>query len=352
MARTNTVRTSSVGAGPVAPRGGTTTRVSWGGIFAGGVVAVALMILFTTFGIGIGASILDPQYDANPGAGLATGSAVYLVVTQLIALGAGGFVAARLAGIPRPVTSALHGAAVWSVATIFLAFAAISGAGTVFGVASTALSSTASAVGSAGEAIVPDDLSLPDPGALASRISLDALPDEVRASLQEQGITEENIRQEASEAFRNVFSQAEQEEALSEARATLGDILQSPGDAGEDITAFFDGLIGGENAVLSAEDRDEALAVMERRLGVTPEEAESIVQSVETGIESTVADARAAIESAQQQAVEAAQAASDAVASVALLLSLASLLGLAAACGGAFAGKPDSMVGDRLDDHV
>ncbi|MGR3384227.1 hypothetical protein [Roseovarius indicus] len=52
------------------------------------------------------------------------------------------------------------------------------------------------------------------------------------------------------------------------------------------------------------------------------------------------------------QAVEAAQAASDAISTAALLLSLAALLGLAAAIGAAFAGKPESMIGDRLDDHV
>jgi hypothetical protein len=32
-------------------------------------------------------------------------------------------------------------------------------------------------------------------------------------------------------------------------------------------------------------------------------------------------------------------------------LSFASLLGLAAAMAGAFAGKPDGLLGNRLDDH-
>ena len=139
---------------------------------------------------------------------------------------------------------------------------------------------------------------------------------------------------------------------MAEARETLGDILQSPGDAGADISAFFDTLVGGENAIVSEEDRQQALAVLERRLGITPEEAEGVVQSIENNVQATLDEARAAIEEAQQQAVEAAQAASEAISITALLLSLASLLGLLAACGGAFAGKPDSMVGDRIDDHV
>ncbi|MGB3555719.1 MAG: hypothetical protein WBA25_13885, partial [Jannaschia sp.] len=206
MTMTDPYRASAVGSTVSA-----VNRVSWGAIFAGGAVAVALMILFTTFGIGIGAAVLDPQYDPDPGSGLGIGSGLYLIVTQLIALGAGGFIAARLAGIPRPVTSALHGAAVWAIATIFLAWAAVTGTGVMFGAASTVIGSTAGAVGKAGEAVIPNDISLPDPSQLAGSFSLDALPDELQASLRERGITDENIRQEATAAFRNVFSQQEQE---------------------------------------------------------------------------------------------------------------------------------------------
>lgn len=326
--------------------------VSWRAIFAGAVVAVALMILFTTFGMGIGAAVLDPQYEQNPGSGLGIGSGIYLIVTQLIALGAGGYIAARLAGIPRPITSILHGAAVWAIATIFIAWAAIMGTGTMFGAASTIIGNTASSAGSVGQAVVPDDLSLPDPSQLAGSVSLDALPDELQAILREKGITDANIQQEATEAFRNVFRAQEQEAAMTEARQTLGDMLKTPGDIGEDLTAFFDDLVGGENAIVSEEDRQEAMAVLERRLDISPGEAEGIIQSVQDGVENIVDKAQAAVEQARSQALEAAQKTSDAISATALLLSLASLLGLVAACGGAFGGKPESMVGDRVDDHV
>ncbi|WP_339644518.1 hypothetical protein [Jannaschia helgolandensis] len=342
-----------VTAPPVAaPATGTVRRVSWGAIIAGSVVSVALMILFTTFGIGIGAAIVDPLYDRNPVEGVGIGSGIYMVITQLIALGVGGYVAARLAGIPRPITSVLHGAAVWSVATIFLAWAAVTGGGMIFGATSSIISGTVNAAANVGEAVVPDDLSMPNIGEIAGSISLDALPQDVQDRLAEAGITEANIREEATIAFRNVFSQQEQQAAMSEARDTLNDILRSPGDAGADIAAFFDRLVEGPNAIISDEDRQEAIAVMERRLGVTPEDAQQIVQSVEDGALTALDEAEAAVEAVQTQTVEAAQAASDALSAAALLLSLASILGLAAAAGGAFAGKPNSLIGDRLDDHV
>lgn len=339
---------------PVRPQaaGASTNPVSWGAIFAGSAVAVALMILFTTFGVGIGASIIDPQYDQNPGAGMGMGSGIYLIVTQLIALAAGGYIAARLAGIPRPVTAMLHGAAVWAIATIFLAWAAVMGGGAMFGAASTIIGSTATAVGSVGKAVVPDNLSLPDPSQLANAISIDQLPEELQTTLRQKGITDANLRQEAKAAFRDVFSQQEQDASMATARQTLGDMLQSPGDIGADLSTFFDRLVGGENAIISEEDRQQAMTVLQQRLGITPEEAEGIVQSVQDGVQQSIEQAKAAVEAARTKAVEAAQAASDAIGAAALLLSLASLLGLAAACCGAFGGKPESVIGDRVSDHV
>lgn len=328
------------------------SRVSWGSILVGCVVSVALMIVFTIFGIGIGAAVLDPLYDQNPGAGLGTGSGIYLIVTQLIALGVGGYVAARLAGVPRTIASVLHGAAVWAIATIILAWSAVAGGGAMFGAASTVLDRSASVVGSIGRAVVPERIGLPDLSRLTRAMSIDQLPPEIQETLRERGITEQDLRREATLAFRNVFSQEEQSAVISEARTTLDDILQSPRDAGSDLGAFFDRLVEGPDAILSQEDIEEAQATMERRLGITPQEAEQIAQSVREGVQNAITQARTAIEEARTQAVEAAQTASEAVSTAALLLTLASVLGLLAAAGGAFAGRPATLIGDRVTDHV
>jgi hypothetical protein len=222
----------------------------------------------------------------------------------------------------------------------------------MFGAASTIVGTSASAASSMGKVVIPDNFSLPNPSQLAEAISIDALPEELQTTLREKGITDSNIQQEAKAAFRDVFSQQEQDAAMAQARQTLGDMLQTPGDIGADLSAFFDRLVGGDDAIVSEEDRQEAMAVLAGRLDITPEEAQGIVQSVEDGVQQSVDQAKAAVEAARTQAVETAQAASDAIGTAALLLSLASLLGLAAACGGAFGGKPNSMIGDRADDHA
>lgn len=114
----------------------------------------------------------------------------------------------------------------------------------------------------------------------------------------------------------------------------------------------IDSLSSGPNAVFSAEDRQEVLTVLQQRLGLTAEEVEQIVQTVEERFTAAVEQMRETLNQIQQQAAQAAQAASSAISSAAFYLTLASLFRIVAAAGGAFAGKPDGMLGDRLDDRI
>lgn len=327
-------------------------RVSWGAILAGVAIALGLMVFFTTLGIGFGAASIDPLYNEDAPGGLGTGSAIYIVITQLISLFVGGWVASRLAGVPREPTSLIHGAAVWALSTLILAYLAISGAGAAFGAATTVLKNSAQAAISAGQAVIPDDLSLPSPTDIAAGISIDDLPPEVQTALRRQGITADNIRAEAQEAFRNVISREEQQNAVQAVQGAAVDAIRSPGDIPQDVNQLIDRLFGGPDAVLSEEDRQEALNVIQRRFGITPQEAEQFLVSIEQRAQQAVDQVENALAEARQTALEAADAAADAVRNAAFLLSLASILGLAAALGGAHVGRPEDMVGDRVGDHV
>lgn len=326
-------------------------RVSWGAIFVGTVVAMALMVFFSTLGLAIGAAMVDPLYESDPFVGLGVGSGVYLVVTQLISLAIGGFAAARLAGVPRPVTSLLHGAAVWAVSTVFVAWAAIAGGGAIFGAVSPVVSGAASGVANVVQAAMPEDFSFPDLSEVASRISVDDLPPEMQQTLEDNGITLDQLRREIGGAFGDVVSDQERQRAMNILRATMADALRSPGDIGSVIDDALASLFTGPDAVFSQDDRQEVLTTLQSRLGLSQEETEQIVQSLETRIEAAIEDLRQTMNQIQQQALEVAQTASSVLAATGAWLTVASLLGLAAAMGGAFAGKPDGFLGDRLDDY-
>jgi hypothetical protein len=329
-------------------RGG---RSAWGAIFAGSVIGLAMFAMLSLLGLGLG--LTGIEVDANdPLGAVPIASPVWIFVSQIVALGAGGYVAGRLAGVLHANGTILHGAAVWALSTLAAGWLVVSAgaglfnmAGSAISVVGSAVSSTASATGSAVQAAIPDDINLPE--LAVSQVGLEDLPDSVAARLRDNGMTPSNFREEAREAFRSVISRSEQARARDAISRTAMDVLQSPLDVKSQISQLSDTLIGGEDAVLSKEDRDEAIRVMERRVGLSRQEAATYVDQVQAQLEKARAEAQAAIDQAEQAideaqatAIDAADQAADAAATAALLAALASLIGLFAAAGGAYLGRP------------
>ncbi|TFL19428.1 hypothetical protein [Jannaschia formosa] len=312
-------------------------RTSWGAILAGSVFALGLYVLLSLVGLALGFSLVEPD-QATPMNGSLTTTTVWLFVSQLVALGIGGYAAGRLAGVLRPMGSMLHGAVVWALTTLVALYMATSAAMGIANIAGSAVSSVASGATSAVEAAIPEDFDLPDLSIGA--LSMDDLPDGVRQTLRENGLTPETFQAEAREAFRTVLSQQEQQRIASQATETATEIVTSPGSAGQDIEDFIDSTFG-RGAILGEEDRQEALVVLQDRFDLSERDAESFLTYVQTRAETVQEEAEAALAEARTQAIEAADAAADATANAAWLAALASLAGLIAAAGGAYLGRPN-----------
>ena len=69
-------------------------KVSWGGIWAGVLTVMGILLFLTTLGLAIGISAVDPgQTDAGA---VGTGAAIWSGLSLLIALFVGGMAATRL----------------------------------------------------------------------------------------------------------------------------------------------------------------------------------------------------------------------------------------------------------------
>lgn len=303
-------------------------------IIAGTIVALGLMVLFTLLGVAIGVASLEAIGD-----GLGIGAAIYIVLTQLVSLGAGGFAAARFMLPPRASVAALAGAAVWALTTLIVAFGGVN-AGTSAISSSTALvAQTGKSTASLVEAITPDDISLPDISEIAGSVSMADLPPELQRALENARVTPSQLRSEAREAFRNVISEQEMSRARSLLSATLADIVARPGTFAEEMNGLLDQLVGGENAVLNEQDLVQARNTLQARLGITPNESRQLVDTVQESFDSAVETVRQTAAEMQERLVAAADEVQDAAASAALWLFIASLLGLAAAAGAGLFGR-------------
>ena len=298
MAFSGTASGDAVGAttvGTGAPVGIEPRRVSWGAILTGVVVALAAQVLLAMLGAGIGLASLEPtQVGDNPAAsGMGIGAAVWWALSGILAAGAGGWVAARLAGVPSRQIGLLHGLAVWAVATLVVLYLLSSTATALVGGAFNVVGRTLSGVGGAA-------------GSAASSVAeqfgnpLQALQDEIRGA-----------------AGPNTDPAA----AGRQLAAAMGRVLTSEGDAANQA-------------------RQSAVEVLTRQ-GVAPDEAQRRVQAWEQRYRETRDQAAA-------QAREAADAAADGASTAAFYGFVALLLG---AIAGALAGRAGAPGAGRRRHH-
>lgn len=109
-------------------------RVSWGAVFSGVAVAMAVQFILNLLGLGVGAtSLYGTDAQTMSTATLSSSALLWWACSGIIAAGIGGFVAGRLAGDPRESTAGWHGVTAWAVSSIFAILLVIGGAGALVG---------------------------------------------------------------------------------------------------------------------------------------------------------------------------------------------------------------------------
>jgi hypothetical protein len=270
------------------------SRISWGAIIAGAVVAVTIGLMLNALGAGIGATTVDAAARDTPSASsLGIGAGIWLLVSNLIGLAVGGYVAARLSGTSDNTDGTLHGLAVWG--TTFLISAVLLG-NLVSGIASTAatgasnlVSGVASGASSAVSAVGQQAASRVDTGTLQN--ATQGLVDRVQGALSGGG-TPANMTPDQRKAEIGT---------LVTRRVTDGQLPQA--------------------------DRDRLTQLVAAEYGINPQDAQQRVQQAE---QQAVEAARQAEETARRAADTAASGAAKAafaVFGVMLLGAIASVLG-------------------------
>lgn len=122
-------------------------QISWPAIFAGALVAIGIQLLLALLGIGIGAGAVDPQEEQNPMAGIGTGALIWWILSFLISLFAGGWVAGRLTGTRNRFNDLVHGVLTWVIFVLINLWLLTSAAGSLIRAASGVLGSTVSMLG-------------------------------------------------------------------------------------------------------------------------------------------------------------------------------------------------------------
>ncbi len=107
-------------------------RISWGAVIAGTIIAIFIHLTLSLLGVGIGASTASGGNGVD-GGNLALGSAIWYIVSMLLSLFAGGWVAGRLAKDKHTSESVIHGLLVTGLMIILTFYLLSNAVGNILG---------------------------------------------------------------------------------------------------------------------------------------------------------------------------------------------------------------------------
>ncbi|MGB3626902.1 MAG: hypothetical protein WA989_13800 [Henriciella sp.] len=312
---------------------------SWSAALAGFVCALALQGLFSLFGIGWGFDTIDPASESSPFGGLALGAGLYWLITSLLSVFAGGYVAAQVSGRPHMLPAVLHGITVWALATL-VSFWAIT----------AALSSTARATASAAEQIGQGGAA-----AIGAVADADLMPEgttdmvaqELDQAIDNRERVMEDIRTEVRDLYREVVSPQERQRVEAIAEDVASDVMRTPGDFSSDISLGLDRMFGS-NAPLSAQDRAELEAALGERFDISEQQARRIAERWETRWQEANERVEELYRESKEAVLQASEEVAETSADAAFALAIASFLGLLAAAAGGLVGTPSA----RRDEEI
>lgn len=274
-------------------------RISWGAVFAGGLISLTVYLILSVLGTAIGATALDPLGDAHPLAGFGTGTGVWLTLTTLLSIFAGAYMAGRSA----PDQGALHGVLTWSLTTLAAVWLLATLATGLAGAAANTVGKGLSLAGQGVAAAAPHVAAGVKEQLRANGIDLDwdHLKGELDAALRQTGKAEldpqrlrDNVRLSASEAEAGARVAALDPQA---AGAELGDWFAKVRERGE--------------PALAAADKDALARLIAARTGQSPEQARATADRYAQ----TYAEAMAKYEQLKVEAAQKAREAADSAAS-------------------------------------
>jgi len=270
-------------------------RISWGSIFAGVVVVLAVSILLSILGSSVGLFMFNPQ-DGDPMAGIGTTAGIWTVVSLVIRLGAGGFVAGKLAAMD----GVIHGILVWSmtmIITVVLSVAVVIGTvrfttsmlGSVSAISGSFVSGVSSAMG-AGASDLADrakdifcDLDFDETATVEVR-------QDIRQVLKKSGVKE----------FQPDYLQKQYKGVRADLKRTVKRLIANPGDADKIINGFLYRLRSKSDRAFQDVNRNSLMIALTRKADMSEEEARRIADEYAEQLDAAKEQARETAVSLEQ----------------------------------------------------
>lgn len=313
--------------------------ISWRAIFAGTVAALSVMLILNLIGLAIGLWSVEPTEESNPLSGLGTGSIIWWIISNLIALFIGGFIAARVGVSFANKSGIIQGIMTWALYTLFSAWlltsvvgSIISGVGNVVG---GVLSTTGQVVSDQLGPVVQDQFEDLD-------ISLNEARDEFYSLLED---TEK-------EELDPEYLESQAERTAEEAREGAEQAARRPGRADAEVEGIFSQARDRFEQTFEAIDKQALVNILVERTDMTESEAERAVEGLLAEYERAREDFNRFVEDTKETANQKAENIAQATADAAIYLAIALILGALIAAVGGFTGVKNLREDYARTDYV
>lgn len=314
-----------------------TKNISWGSIIAGVFTVLAISILLSVLGSSLGFTMVDPTAD-DPVNGIGTAFIIWSVLSFIVSLGLGGYIAGRLASC----TGAIHGFLVWATTLImyvlfssFLAIGMMKVAGSAIGAVGSATSSMASGIkstvseGAAGLGNTVESIfSNVD---VDTNISQADVKNNIKKILEDTGI----------DTLQPDFLKAQLTKSANDVKAAIKQIALDPENADGIISELTNRLKDRSQKITANVDKEAVVNAIQNNTELNRQEAEQVVnnylkarKNIQQSVEERIAEAQDMLQKAnakyqelKQEAKEQAEQAAKEMAKLSLWSFIALLIG-------------------------
>jgi len=290
------------------------SRLSWSAVFAGVFIALAVQLLLSLLGLSIGFGSINPVEDAKPFSGLGTGALIWWVITVLISLFSGGWVAGWLSNQLQKTDLILHGLITWCLFTFLNIYVVTLSVGKIAGGLGAVIGKGFSIAGTGIKNAAPEAGDL-----IKDQLNIDGNSIEKMKNEAELMLKQTDKKELQPEKLKNKAKQA-----AGKAENTGKSVLENPQQAQAKVDSLFSKLFNSGDTAFEAADRDALANIVMHKTGKSKVESEQIVDNWVNAIKQT----KEKLKQAKDKAVEKAKEVGDDVASGLSKFALFSFFGL------------------------
>lgn len=289
-------------------------------------IIVCYQSLLSLLGVALGFSMLDPESATDIGNGSGTAVTIWTIVSLLVSLALGGFIAGRLAGNDGYI----HGFLVWSLTLIIGLIFSVMTINSAARLTGNAISSMTSVTGSVASSLGKGGVDLVGMGTQAFE-ELVQMPElknadvNIEQALQKSGISE----------LQPNYLKTQLEWAKGQVQTAAKDLVLNLNESDKIIQTLSNNLKARADSITSAVNKEEVSQALAANSNLTPQEAERAVNNYLQQqdqffikLEENVQQAKVRYAQLKAEAKEKAAAATNAAAKAALWLFFGLLIGL------------------------